>query len=49
MEWLQVRHIKEVYQSREGEVTALQDVSFSVDKGEVLSIVGPSGAANPPC
>lgn len=43
MEWLQVRHIKEVYQSREGEVTALQDVSFSVDKGEVLSIVGPSG------
>lgn len=43
MDWLRAEHIREVYQSREGEVEALCDVSFTAQKGELLSIVGPSG------
>ena len=31
------------YQSPDGEVEALRDVSFSVEEGEFISIVGPSG------
>ncbi|MFR1760131.1 MAG: ATP-binding cassette domain-containing protein, partial [Christensenellaceae bacterium] len=27
-----------------GEVEVLRDISFSVEKGEVLSIIGPSGS-----
>ena len=30
------------YQSKNGEIEALSDVSFSVDSGEFVSIVGPS-------
>jgi len=36
-------HVGLVYQSEEGELTALSDVSFSVAPGEFLSIIGPSG------
>ena len=36
-------HIQKTYQSPNGEVAALSDVSFSVEDGSFLSIVGPSG------
>ena len=35
--------MQEKYQAKNGEVTALEDISFTMDKGEFLSIVGPSG------
>ena len=31
------------YHSLDGETEALKDISFSVEKGEFISIVGPSG------
>ncbi|HBR01507.1 MAG TPA: spermidine/putrescine ABC transporter ATP-binding protein [Ruminiclostridium sp.] len=31
------------YQSLNGEINAIEDISFSVEKGEYVSIVGPSG------
>ncbi len=31
------------YQSLNGEINAIQEISFSVDKGEYVSLVGPSG------
>jgi len=40
---LQVEHVRQTYQTAEGETVALQDVSFSMEKGEFYSIVGPSG------
>ena len=40
---IDVRHAALKYQSPDGEVEALRDVSFSMDQGEFLSIVGPSG------
>lgn len=43
MDLLQVEHIQEKYQAENGEITAIEDISFSLKKGEFLSVVGPSG------
>jgi len=40
---LNVDRLSHTYQSTEGETRALQDVNFSVKRGEFVSIVGPSG------
>lgn len=40
---LDVNKIEEKYQAINGEISALQNISFSVEKGEFISIVGPSG------
>ena len=40
---IQLLHAAVVYQSPDGEVEALRDVSFDVQEGEFCSIVGPSG------
>ncbi len=37
-------HVKKIYQSGEVETVALHDVSFTIEKGEICVIVGPSGA-----
>ncbi len=44
MEILRVEHLKKVYGFGYGKVVALDDVSFSVEKGEFLAIIGPSGS-----
>ncbi len=38
-----VRNVGMKYQSLNGEISAIEDVSFSVEKGEFVSLVGPSG------
>ncbi len=43
MDVLRVQDIEEKYQAENGEITALKNISFSVKKGEFISIVGPSG------
>ena len=40
MKAIAVEHISKSY----GKVKALDDVSFSVDKGEVFGLIGPDGA-----
>lgn len=40
---LRVEHLQQTYQAENGEVTALKDVDFSMEKGEFYSVVGPSG------
>ncbi|MCX7772052.1 MAG: ABC transporter ATP-binding protein [Clostridia bacterium] len=42
-EIVDVQHIGMKYQSVNGEINAIEDVSFSVEKGEFVSLVGPSG------
>ncbi|HJD24528.1 MAG TPA: ABC transporter ATP-binding protein [Firmicutes bacterium] len=42
MEILRVEHLSKVYGKGETAVHALDDVSFSVQKGEFLAIIGPS-------
>ena len=41
---IQVEHLSKVYGKGENEVVALNDVSFSVKKGEFFAIIGPSGS-----
>ncbi len=41
---LQVKHLTVEFFGRRGKLTALDDVSFHIDAGEVLGVVGESGA-----
>lgn len=44
MELLKVENVSKIYGTGENEVKALDNVSFTVDKGEFVAIVGPSGS-----
>ena len=44
MELLRVEHLSKIYGKGQNEVKALDDVSFSVEKGEFVVIVGASGS-----
>ena len=44
MEILKVEHLCKTYGKGENQVKALDDVSFSVEKGELVAIIGPSGS-----
>ena len=44
MEILKVKHLSKIYGQGENEVRALDDVSFSVEKGQFVAIIGPSGS-----
>lgn len=44
MEILKIENLSKVYGKGETAVTALDDVSFSVKKGEFVAIIGPSGS-----
>ena len=44
MEILRIEHLSKVYGQGENQVRAVDDVSFSVEKGEFLAIIGPSGS-----
>ena len=44
MELMRIEHLTKVYGSGKNAVHAVDDVSFSVEKGEFLAIIGPSGS-----
>ena len=44
MEILSVKHLSKAYGAKQKPVMALNDVNFSVSKGEFVAIVGPSGS-----
>ena len=44
MPFIDFQNVRKIYHSGEVEIEALHDVSFSVEKGEICVIVGPSGA-----
>jgi len=44
MEILKVEHLSKIYGKGDNQVKALNDVSFSVEKGEFVAIVGQSGS-----
>lgn len=43
-EILSVNSIAQKYQADNGEILAIEDISFTVNQGEIVSIVGPSGS-----
>ncbi|HWY78856.1 MAG TPA: ABC transporter ATP-binding protein [Candidatus Sulfotelmatobacter sp.] len=44
MNIIQVSHLSKIYNTAAGETIALNDVSFSIKKGEFVAIMGPSGS-----
>ena len=44
MDILRVEHLSKIYGKGENEVRALDDVSFSIEKGQFVAIIGPSGS-----
>lgn len=44
MEMLRIENLSKVYGKGDTAVKALDDISFSVDKGEFVAIIGPSGS-----
>ena len=44
MEILRVENLTKIYGKGENEVRALDEVSFSVNKGEFIAVIGPSGS-----
>ena len=44
MDILKIEHLTKVYGYGNNEVRALDDVSFTVEKGEFMAIIGPSGS-----
>lgn len=39
---LEVKNVSKKYQSKEGEILAIQNVNFKIKEGEFVSIIGPS-------
>ncbi len=44
MELVRIEQLTKIYGAGENEVRALDDVSFSIEKGEFLAVIGPSGS-----
>lgn len=44
MAYIEFRNVSKIYQMGEVEIKALDEMSFSIDKGEFVVILGPSGA-----
>ncbi len=44
MSLISLSHISKIYQSGEVKVKALDDISFEIEKGEFVAIMGPSGS-----
>lgn len=44
---LELNHVSYAYHTRGGETIALTDISFQVQRGEFIAVVGPSGCGNP--
>lgn len=44
MNILEIEHLSKVYGKGENAVKALDDISFSVQKGEFVAVIGPSGS-----
>lgn len=46
---LEIQDLSYTYHTLTGETQALKNITFSMKKGEFLSIVGPSGCGNAMC
>lgn len=44
MAFIEFEHVKKTYRAGEVEIAALRDATFTIDRGELCVIVGPSGA-----
>lgn len=49
MAYISLDHVVKRYQMGEVVITAVNDISFDIDKGEFVIVVGPSARARPRC
>ena len=49
MSYIEFKNVSKTYQMGEVEIKALDKVSFDIDKGELVVILGPSGAGKTTC
>lgn len=49
MAYIEVNNISKIYQMGDIEIKALDNTSFSIEKGELVVILGPSGAGKTTC
>ncbi len=49
MAYIEFKNVSKIYKTGEIEVRALDKVSFEIDKGELVVILGPSGAGKTTC
>ena len=46
---IELKNIGYSYHTLSGETDAIKDISFSVEEGEFVALVGPAAAVNPLC
>ena len=44
MKFLEIKNLKTYFHTRSGTIRAVDDVSFSIEKGEIVGVVGESGS-----
>ena len=44
MSLLEIKNLKTYFHTRAGTIRAVADVSFAIDKGEIVGFLGPNGA-----
>ncbi len=49
MHILEAQELYRFFHTRDEEIKALRGVDFSLNRGELVALMGPSGSANPLC
>ena len=49
MSYIEIKNVNKIYKSGEIEIKALDNANFSIEKGELTVILGPSGAGKTTC
>jgi len=44
MKFLEIKNLKTFFHTRSGTVRAVDDISFSIEKGDIVGVVGESGS-----
>lgn len=46
MKLVEIKNISKIYHTNKNEILALKDISFDINDGDFIAIVGPSGCGN---